>query len=310
MADKFVDISVLCRSFGTDPEDIPGECIGLLTQMNKGYKMLSGSEKEKLLIEVLEKIENDTQVIGAPKRTSTWHEGWQENLDALRKGAYNLDSLMPKFLRKGQPIRFMGDYIVPEEPHFEHTYFDIFRTWLFKKYFSEYDYIYDIGCGSSYNLIKLCKMFPDKKVYGFDFVQSSVDIVNELAKSHRFNAEGRLFNLIEPDTSIEINANSVVFTSGAIEQIASKFEKFVDFLLDKKPNLVVHIEPTYELYDQTVLFDYLAAKFHKKRGYTQGYLPKLQELEKENKIEIIKTKRLNFGSLFMEGYNLIIWKPL
>jgi hypothetical protein len=95
-----------------------------------------------------------------------------------------------------------------------------------------------------------------------------------------------------------------------IEQIASKFEKFIDFLLEKKPELVVHIEPTYEVYDQDILFDYLAAKFHKKRGYTRGYLPRLKDLEINNKIEIIKIKRLDFGSLFMEGYTCIIWKPL
>ena len=101
-----------------------------------------------------------------------------------------------------------------------------------------------------------------------------------------------------------------MFTSGVIEQIASKFDKFVDFLLEKKPKMVVHIEPTYEVYDQDNLFDYLAAKFHKKRGYTRGYLTKLKKLEAEGKIEILKVKRLNFGSMFFEGYTSIIWRPL
>ena len=77
-----------------------------------------------------------------------------------------------------------------------------------------------------------------------------------------------------------------------------------------KPKLVVNNEPIYELYDQDILFDYLPAKFHHKRGYTRGYLPRLRELEKEGKIQIIKHKRLNFGSLLHEGYNYIVWKPL
>ena len=116
--------------------------------------------------------------------------------------------------------------------------------------------------------------------------------------------------MIEPDESLDIVPNSIAFTSGAIEQIASKFDKFLDFLLRKKPDLVVHIEPTYEVYDQDNLFDYLAAKFHAKRGYTQGYLPKLKALEAEGKIELIKVKRLMFGSLFMEGYTYMVWRPL
>ena len=83
-----------------------------------------------------------------------------------------------------------------------------------------------------------------------------------------------------------------------------------DFLLEKKPSLVVHIEPIYEVYDQDILFDYLAAKFHSKRGYTAGYLPRLKELEAKGKIEILNVQRLNFGSLLFEGFTNIIWRPV
>ena len=70
------------------------------------------------------------------------------------------------------------------------------------------------------------------------------------------------------------------------------------------------MEPTVELYDETNLVDHLAAKFHKKRGYTQGYLPRLKALEAEKKVEILKVKRTYFGSLFMEGFSFIIWRPV
>ena len=307
---KTLSLETIADSFGTDTGDLPSDCKDLLEKMDRAYRVIEGEERNDLVVDVINRINIDKQVIGAPERTARWHEGWKENLDELRESNYDLAALMPKFIRKNQPVRFMGDYIVPNEVHFEHVYFNIFRTWLFQKYFAEYDSIYDIGCGSSYNLTKLCEMFPNKKVYGFDFVQSSVDIVNDLASHHNLNAQGGLFNIIEPDLSINLDKNSIVFTSGVIEQIASKFEKFIDFLLEKKPELVVHIEPTYEVYDQDILFDYLAAKFHKKRGYTRGYLPRLKDLEINNKIEIIKIKRLDFGSLFMEGYTCIIWKPL
>lgn len=301
---------ILANSFGTSVDDLTDEVLELLSLMKQQYTIIDGEERERLIVEIINKINSDKQVIGAPERTQRWFEGWKENLDEFQQSQYNLDSLMPKFIRKDQPIRFMGDYIHAQEEHFEHEYFNIFRTWLFEKYFKSYDSIYDIGCGCSYNLIKLCEMFPNKKIYGFDFVQSSVDIVSELANKHNLNVEGNLFNIIEPDYSIDLDENSLVFTSGVIEQIASKFDNFIDFLLLKKPKLVVHIEPIYEVYNQEILFDYLAAKFHKKRGYTEGYLPRLRQLESEGKIEIIKVKRLNFGSLFMEGFTNIIWRPL
>jgi hypothetical protein len=310
MNTRTLNVETLAESFGTPPDDFPEECIQMLESMDKNYNIITGDDREKLIIEILERIGQDTQVIGAPERTDRWFEGWKENLDDFRDKEFDLSALMPKFIRKNQPIRFMGDYIIPDEQHFEHVYFDIYRTWLFNKYFKDYDSIYDIGCGCSYNLIKLCETFPNKKIYGLDFVQSSVDIVNELSKNHNFDTEGHLFNIIEPDFNFDLNENSLVFTSGTIEQIASKFDKFIDFLLQKKPKMVVHVEPTYEVYNQGVLFDYLAAKFHKKRGYTRGYLTRLKELESQGKIEIIKVKRLNFGSMFFEGYTNIIWKPL
>ena len=307
---KNVDLQTLADSFGTDISDVKKMCEEKLDAIDTEYKIYSGSKREKLIIEILKSIDSDKQIIGAPERTEVWNDGWNENLTLLKKNNYQLDSLLPKFIRKNKPMRFMGEYILPIEKNFEHEYFNIYRSWLFDKYFSDYDSIYDIGCGSSYNLVELCKQFPKKKIYGFDFVQSSVDIVNEISKFYNFNSEGKIFDIINPDFKIHLDENSLIFTAGVIEQIAGKFDKFIDYILQMKPKLVVNSEPIYELYDQDNLFDYLAAKFHYKRGYTRGYLTRLLELEKEGKIEIIKLKRLNFGSLLMEGYTCIVWKPL
>ena len=59
-----------------------------------------------------------------------------------------------------------------------------------------------------------------------------------------------------------------------------------------------------------ILNDYLAIKFQGNRGYSAGLLPLLQRLEKQGKIELLKVKRLFFGSLYMEGYNTFVWKKV
>jgi hypothetical protein len=56
--------------------------------------------------------------------------------------------------------------------------------------------------------------------------------------------------------------------------------------------------------------DYLGYAFHSKRRYTNNLLPYLQKLKKNKKIKIIKLCKSPFGSLMIEGYNLIVWKPL
>ena len=68
------------------------------------------------------------------------------------------------------------------------------------------------------------------------------------------------------------------------------------------------IEVIMKYKDESKLNDYLAIKFQGKRGYSEGLLPLLKRLEKLGKIELIKVKRLFFGSLYMEGYNTFVWK--
>jgi len=142
-----------------------------------------------------------------------------------------------------------------------------------------------------------------------DFVTSSVDLVNKIGEVYGWKMTGHFFDMLSPDEIFEIGDNSAIFTFGAIEQLASNFEAFLQFLLKRSPRLCIHVEPTIELYDESNLVDYLAIKFHKKRGYTENYLTRLRTLEAQNEIEILKVKRLFFGSLYMEGYTCMIWKP-
>ena len=134
--------------------------------------------------------------------------------------------------------------------------------------------------------------------------------MNTIAESKNIPLKGDLFDMINPDSSYQIRQNSGVFTFGSLEQLASKLDNMLEYLIDQKPQLCVHTEPAIELYDSTNLSDYLAIKFQGKRGYSDGLLSKLQKLQDAGKIELIKVKRLYFGSMFMEGYNLFVWKPI
>ena len=65
-----------------------------------------------------------------------------------------------------------------------------------------------------------------------------------------------------------------------------------------------------ELYDYKNLPDYLGIKFQSKREYSPGSIEKVQQLEKKKKANIIKIKKVEFGSLMIEGYNLLVWEPI
>ena len=98
--------------------------------------------------------------------------------------------------------------------------------------------------------------------------------------------------------------------NSALEQVGPRHEPFVDFLLERKPSICVNMEPLVDLYDGKQLIDYLAIRYHRKRGYLEGFLPRLEELRSQGRIEILETRRFFFGSLFHEGYSYVAWRPL
>ncbi|MBS3903032.1 MAG: class I SAM-dependent methyltransferase [Anaplasmataceae bacterium] len=307
--DREVTINDFAESFGSTPEEVQDFCGDIIPRYDFRYRILKGEERDQVILTVLKKLESDTQVIGAEERTGIWEKGWAENLESFKK-THDEQSLVPKFIRPNQPIRFAGEYILPSTNNFELDYFSVLRRWLFKKYLKNYQNVYEFGCGTGFNLLELARLYPDKKLHGSDFVSSSKDLVNEIAKTNQINLEGRIFNMRQPDSSYILEPGSAVMHFGAVEQLASDIDPLFNYLLRNKPALCLALEPTVELYDDAKLFDHLAIKFHRKRGYTEGYLPRLQKLEKEGKVEIIKTKRTYFGSLLMEGFSYIVWRVI
>jgi hypothetical protein len=304
-----VTLQDFANSFGTTTDDIPDICRDLIANTDFRYTIPKNKSRDNTILGVLKRIDEDIQIIGAEERKDVWEKGWSENLDDF-KNNNSLESLVPKFYRKGQAIRYKQDYIIPSNPTFELDYMNIFILWLFNKYFKDCNPIYEFGSGTGFNLVALSKLFPEKILKGSDFVSSSVELTNQIGKTQNLNISGFLFDMIQPNWDIKLEEGCGILTSGAIEQLASKFDNFLQYLLTNKPKLCIHIEPTIELYDENNLVDYLAMKFYKKRGYTQGLLPAIQKLEKQGKAEIIKVKRLYFGSLMMEGYMYYIWRQL
>lgn len=296
-------------SFGANVTDFSPALIDLIESYDFQYRSPSKEELDGLILEVLKKIDQDTQIIGAMERTEVWQKGWKENLDSFREGGFSEASLVPKFVRPGNPVRLNQQYVFPSTDKFELNFIDVYRHWFLEKYLSDVENIYEFGCGTGFNLLAASKIFPTKQLWGSDFVQSSVDLVNEIASSKGLNLSGDIFNMLSPSPDYEVKENSGVFTFGSLEQLASDLDPMLNYLLSQKPKICVHTEPAVELYDsENNLYDHLAAKFQSKRGYSSGLIPRLKRLESEGKIQILAIKRLYFGSFFLEGYNHIAWR--
>lgn len=296
--------------FGTTVEAMPDECRQLIQQRDFEYRVLTDEEHEEWLSRVLERIDSNELSTAGPAGKARWDKGWGENLDAFVSEGHDLSALVPKYYRSGQPLRLRQQFVVSDDPDFETKWYEIFRLWVFKTYLGEVDNIYEFGCGSGFNIATLAALYPDKKIHGLDWVEASKKIVDEMRRVHGSNTFGHVFDFFHPDRNLKIADNSAVVTIGALEQTGTNYGEFLQYLMDSAPTLIVHVEPIVEWYDPSVPVDEAAIRFHKKRQYWEGYPDRLYDLEKNGQIEILNKKRTFFGSLYIEGWSQLIWRPV
>jgi len=297
------------KLFGVDRASLQSHCLELIDAEDWRYELIEGEELDRLILEVLDRVKRKDFSVVIPGDKSRWERGWGENLEAFLASKGDLAALAPKYVRAGMPVRIGRRFARTMSPHFEIRWWRVFLEWLFHAYFSDCDTIFEFGSGSGHNVALLAEMFPEKKIFGLDWAKPPCEIVNAMHSLRGWDTEGRLFNLFEPDYDLDIPSNSIVFTAGALEQVMDRHRPFIDFLLKKRPKLCVFIEPIYEWYDPANLADHLAIRAHDVRNFWKGFPSQMASLEAQGRVQIIKQKRAEFGSLLHEGYSQFIWRP-
>jgi len=61
---------------------------------------------------------------------------------------------------------------------------------------------------------------------------------------------------------------------------------------------------------QDKILDYLSVKYSLNRNYLNNYYYYLKKLEEKKIIKILEVKKSHFGSLYINGYSIIVWKFL
>ena len=256
------------------------------------YKSLTKQEEDKVIIEIIETLLDPSLPFSGEHRRKQWEKGWSENLKS--------GDTTPKYFGKYPVTRYNQQFVTGQDEQVS-LYFILDQ--LAMKYLYFYDTICEFGCGTGHNLQHLKSGFSgDVRYIGLDWSQSSNKLVRSLGM------EGYNFDYFKP--KFLMPENSAVLTVASLEQVGKKFKPFVKYLLKSKPRIVVHIEPIPELLDKTNLLDYLSIKYMQKRRYLSGYLDYLRLLEKKGYIKILEARRSGIGSLFIDGYSVVVWRPL
>jgi len=304
-----LNISGFSSLLGVPEEEFNDEIRDFINSTDFEYVIVDGKDRENLLLQILNTIDSGKLSVSGPGKQVAWERGWNENLLEFERSDHDPETLLPKFVRKGQVMRMQGSFIQPSNPDFETAMVKVMRNVLFRKYFGGVRSIFEFGCGTGLNLLHLAEIFPGKPLYGLDWAESSCNIVDQLAKAQGINLKGIKFDMFTPDSGLNLSAGDGVFTIGALEQLGTGFGPFLSFLREKSPAICIHFETMNELYSEPTLSDYLIKRYSDTRKYLDGFLDALKKLEVSGHAEIVQIQR-TFGSQYHEGYSFVVWRPI
>jgi SAM-dependent methyltransferase len=300
-------VNNLASMFGCDLSDLGGACDDF-QQYDFRYDRLDQTERDQVIVDVLRRIDGFTQV--GEHRHDIWTDAWSDVAARYAKSGGDLTALEPHFMGATPVIRLLGDYARPKHPSFELHFFRVFRRWLFDTYLKPAKVVHEFGCGSGFNLATLANLRPDVTAYGWDWAESAVSLLRQVALDHQLAISADRFDFFNPTPDITLGPGTMAMTFCALEQTGDSCGLMLEWLRERRPDLVISMEPISEFYDDTKLHDHLALRYHEHRRYLHGYLTRLRNWEAQGQIEIVTARRLGFGSLFHEGYSLVVWRPL
>lgn len=280
-----------------------------IREYNFVYSKVTFDEFSECLRQIIETLLNPNITKSGEHRREAWEKGWGENLQKFNEHN-SIEAINPLYFKKYSVVRWKQNFIKPLSDNFECNSLAIIQDWLFDKYVRKASAIYEFGCGTGHNLLRVRNVNPLVAIWGLDWVISSQNIINEMVNKgivNNFHAHN--FDYFKPDTNFNLENDSIVYTVASLEQIGSRFKPFVNYLLLNKPKLCIHIEPIVELLNKDNLLDYLSIEYCNKRNYLNGFLAYLRQLENKNTIKIHRLQRTYIGSLYIDGYSVIVWSP-
>jgi hypothetical protein len=275
------------------------------------YLSLDDAEAGAVRKRALRIVRDPKLTAAGPAMIGRWERGWGEILERVRRQGVSEASLAPQYFRH-DVLRLGGRYIRANRTGFEPRLYAAMRAVLFADLFAGVDQVTEFGCGTGHNLLQLHRIFPNLRLTGCDWAAPSQELVGLIAASEDAQMIGVRFDMgiLEGREDLQIGAGAGVMTVHALEQLGSRFEPFLDYLVAARPAVALHIEPIVELYDAADPFDAPAIAYHKKRGYLAGFLPALEARAAAGQIEILKSHRSGFGSTFHEAYSIVVWRAV
>src|SRR3989338_467229 len=222
------------------------------------YSPLEKEEEEQVIIKIIDTLLDPFLVYSGPHRLKQWEKGWGQNLTELSEEK-TTGAIFPHYHGKYEINRLNQNFIKGISPNYERNMLYVILDYVFDKYFRDAKNIYEFGCGTGHNLLKVREVNPSANLFGLDWAKSSQKIIKQMADTGLANnIKGYNFDFFKPNAKIKLADNSTIYTVAAIEQIGLNYKAFVSYLLKNKPDICLHVEPIAELLDENKLIDNLS----------------------------------------------------
>lgn len=308
-ADATLNLEDFATALGVEPERLGLRTREAIAAGDFRYQPLASDEEQAILAQIAARLDSGVLTRAGSHRRANWQDAWAETLDRFRESNWALESLDPRFVDAGPVFRLRGRLVRALHPRFERSLFHVVRVWVVERFLEGLDPVFEFGSGSGFNLVALARVFDDRRYVGLDWSEAAVEIARRVGTECGLPVQGRRFDFFHPDPELSLPAGSAVMTVAALEQVGDRFEPFLDFLLDRAPAVVAHVEPVEEFYDSANPVDAMGLRYHRERGYLSGFLPRLRALADEGRIELLAARRMGFGNRYHEGYSILAWRP-
>ncbi len=280
-----------------------------IKEYNLIYSPVTDEERDQCILRIVNTLLDPFLVYSGPHRLKQWEKGWGQNLQEFSEKP-TTDSVFPHYHGKYEINRLDQKFVKGISKGYERNMLYVILDYLFDKYLRDAKTVYEFGCGTGHNLLRVREVNPQATLWGLDWATSSQKLIKKMVTEEvDENMKAHRFDYFKPDTKFKLDHDSIIYTVASLEQIGDKHTKFVSYLLKQKPKLCIHVEPIAEVLDENILIDSLSIEYFKKRKYLSGFLTHLQNLEKEGKVTIHEARRTYVGSFYIEGYSVIVWSP-
>ena len=160
------------------------------------YENLNKQENNDVILKILSYLYKDTEAVvqAGQHRLNDWENGWQENAEEFLKHK-EFNFLIPKYFGKYPYIRWNKEIIRPCNKDMEYSLVNILQYWIFEKFLKDCLNIYEFGCGTGHNLLRVKEVNPEAQIFGLDWSISSQQSIANINKVFNTNFNTILMNV-------------------------------------------------------------------------------------------------------------------